>query len=82
MYRFSKVETLIENKKNEFSAIVQIYKASSGWTGDINSSPDVWKQENSADVPQKDIKMKALLRKISENGKSRYILLSYYEFKD
>jgi len=78
VYRFSQVRELIEANKGIFNAIVEIYSASSGFTGDINSDPDSWKTVLESDeIPKSEGKINAKIRKVEEQGRIRYILLEY-----
>jgi hypothetical protein len=77
-YRFSRLDSLFDTGDDVYTAYVSVYVASSGWTGDINASPESWKQNSdSDDIPQLDCKMKSTIKKITENEKTRYILIDY-----
>ncbi len=75
-YVFSQITSLYDNG-SIFTAAVNVYSASSGWTGDTHANETIWKKAVPDDVPQVTEKMKATLKKVTENGKSRYILIDY-----
>lgn len=76
-YDFSQIVSLVDNGDNIFTAIVNVYSAGSGWVGDTHANENVWKKASPDDVPQITDKMKATLQKVTEKGKSRYILIDY-----
>jgi hypothetical protein len=76
-YDFSQIVSLYDNGNNTFIATVNVYSAGSGWVGDTHANENVWKKASPDDVPQITEKMKATLQKVTEKGKSRYILIDY-----
>jgi hypothetical protein len=77
-YRFSQIRELTDTGQGIYDALIEIFSASSGFTGDINSSPEKWKSSgNEEEVPTSEGKIKAKIKKIEEQGKTRYILLEY-----
>jgi len=76
-FDFSQIASLYDNGGNIFTATVNVYSASSGWVGDTHANENVWKKASPDDVPQITDKMKATLQKVTEKGKSRYILIDY-----
>jgi hypothetical protein len=78
VYRFSQVRELSDTGEGVFDAMVEIFSASSGFTGDINASPEKWKSAgNDEEIPSSEGKIKAKIKKITEQGKTNYILLEY-----
>lgn len=78
---FSQVASLSDEGNGTYTAIVNVYIAGSGWTGDINADEKTWKKESPDDVPVLTWVMKATLRKVTEKGKSRYILVEYIKIR-
>jgi len=64
-----------------YTAIVNVYSAGSGWTGDVHGTEKEWGKASPDDVPQISQVMKATLKKVTEKGKSRYILIDYLKVK-
>jgi hypothetical protein len=77
-YRFSQLRELSDIGGGLYSAIIEIYSASSGFTGDVNASPETWKTNtDEAEIPASEGKMKAIIRKTTKNGDNKYVLLEY-----
>ena len=77
-YRFSQIRSLSDAGNGVFNANIEIFSASSGFTGDINASPETWISASAGeDAPISEGKMKAKIRKIEEKGTIRYVLLEY-----
>ncbi|HPJ34263.1 MAG TPA: hypothetical protein PK358_05460 [Spirochaetota bacterium] len=76
-FDFSRVVSLCDNGNNIYTAIVNIYSASSGWTGDIHGNRDEWEKDSPDDIPELISVMKATITKVTEKGKRRYILIDY-----
>lgn len=77
-YRFSQLRTLSDIGDGLFSATIEIYIASSGFTGDVNADPETWKTNtDEAEMPESEGKMKAIIRKTVENGDNKYVLIEY-----
>jgi len=76
-YSFSQIAGLSDNGNSMYTAIVNVYSADSGWTGNVHGTESEWKKSSPDDVPQLAEVMKATLRKVAEKGKSRYILIDY-----
>ena len=76
-FDFSQIVSLVDNGSNMFTATVNVYSAGSGWVGDTHANENVWGKASPDDVPQITDKMKATLQKVTEKGKSRYILIDY-----
>jgi hypothetical protein len=76
-YYFSQVASLSDQGKGLYTATIKVYVAGSGWTGDVHGTEADWKKADPEDVPQVAEVMQATLRKITDQGKSRYILLDY-----
>ncbi|HPJ42296.1 MAG TPA: hypothetical protein PLY21_08230 [Spirochaetota bacterium] len=81
-YDFSQVVSLTDNGGNMFTAVVNVYSAGSGWVGDVHASEKEWRKADPDDVPQATGKMKATLQKVTEKGKSRYILIDYIKMEE
>lgn len=79
-YRFSQVLEMVDLGEGVYQATIEIYSASSGFTGDINGNPKTWiTNESVGDVPKSEGKMKAKIRRVNEQGKTRYVLLEYLD---
>jgi hypothetical protein len=78
---FSQTLNLYDIGNNMFTSSVNVYTASSGWTGNVHGSQKEWKKGADNDAPELSAVMKATLRKVTENGKSRYILIEYAKLK-
>lgn len=76
---FSQVANLYDSGNNRYTATVNVYSAGSGWTGNVHGSVKEWKADN--DIPELAEVMNAVLQKVTEKGKSRYILLEYTKVK-
>jgi len=77
-FPFSQIESLVDNGNGIFVATLNIFTASSGWTGDINANPDIWKKNNQGeDVPQFSGKMIATIKKSDDKAGNKYILIAY-----
>jgi hypothetical protein len=76
-YDFSQIVSLYDNGNGLYTAIVNVYSAGSGWVGDTHANENIWKKASPDDVPQVTDRMKATLQKVTENGRSRYILIDY-----
>jgi len=69
-YYFSQIDDLFLIEGNNYYAMVKIYVAGSGWTGDPHAKPAAWDTD---DVPQLDREMVANIVKVDD----RYILTEY-----
>jgi hypothetical protein len=78
---FSQVVNLYDIGNNMYEGSVNVYTASSGWTGNVHGSQKDWKKGPENDAPELSEVMKATIRKIAENGRSRYILVEYSKLK-
>jgi len=77
-YRFSQVLEMTDLGNNLYSATIEIFIVGSGFTGDINASPETWNSdENEEGIPDSEGKMKAIIRKIEGDGNVRYVLVEY-----
>ena len=74
-YRFAQVLSLKECGNENYTAIINVYTASSGFTGDVHGTKAEW-QAAGEDVELSG-KMQAKIKKIDKNGSSRWILLGY-----
>jgi hypothetical protein len=74
---FSQIDKLIDIGDNFYRAEVSIYEASNNFKGDVHDTMSNWKSKFPGDVPELKKKMTAKIKKITENGKERYILISY-----
>ncbi|MFX4261530.1 hypothetical protein ACOBQJ_04935 [Pelotomaculum propionicicum] len=75
-YRFSQIAKLVDKGNGYYEADVNVYEASSGFTGNPHGSLDEWKREAEGpyDIPEVIGMMKATIKK-AEDG--RYILVDY-----
>lgn len=77
IFSFSQLAGLCDNGKGLYTATVNIYTAGSGWTGDVHGTAKEWGMASSDDVPELSEVMTATLHKLTEKGRSRYILVDY-----
>lgn len=76
-YTFSQVEKLSDIGNDKYIAYINIYTASSGWTGDNNANPEKWKKDAN-EMPELTSKFKATFSKTnSQNGEEVYKLIDY-----
>ncbi|HPS86856.1 MAG TPA: hypothetical protein PLY36_08935 [Spirochaetota bacterium] len=80
-YYFSQIVSLSDDGNNMYTAIVNVYAAGSGWTGNVHGDAKEWKKTSPEDVPEISEVIKATLRKVTEKGKGRYILIDYLKEK-
>ena len=76
VYTFSQIDKLYDLGNNTFKAEVSIYTASSGFAGDSHGTMEKWKASGE-DIPKLNKKINAVIQKINDNGKERYILMEY-----
>ncbi len=78
-FLFAQILSLSDMGNDIFDATMQIYAAGSGWAGDPNAAPEVWKNQGEEidQLPVPEVKMKAKLKKISTNGIAKYNLLGF-----
>ncbi len=76
---FSQVTGWHDNGNGTFTATLDVYVAGSGWTGNPHGTMKDW--EKDGDVPDRASRMKAVVKKVTENGKSRYVLIEYLKVK-
>ena len=76
---FSQVAEMTENANGTYQAKVNIFTASSGFTGDVHGTPASWKA--AGDEVQLTAKMTAEVKKVTEDGKTRYLLLALSKAK-
>lgn len=75
-FTFSQIESLNELGNNLYTAFVNVYSASSGWTGNVHGTPGEWKKGE--DAPELTGKYKATIQKdANSNGNNSYILIDY-----
>ena len=75
--QFSQVARVLDLGHNQYLVDVNIYSASSGWTGNVHGSPVSWKKSGD-DAPQLSQKMKATIAKnTGADGKHAYTLIEY-----
>ena len=79
VYVFSQVTKFIDIGNSYYLAYLNIYYASSGFTGDPHGNLKTWQKEDDGDIPKLSRKMKATVQKDTSNGQSRYILIEYLE---
>lgn len=75
-YRFSQIVKLVDKGNGFFAADVNLYEASSGFTGNPHGTVEEWKSEAEGpyDIPEMTGRMKATIKK-AEDG--RYVLVDY-----
>jgi hypothetical protein len=74
---FSQVSRLRKaSRKDEFVADIQIYRAPNGWEGDPQTNPSTWK-DSGAGKPERTERRTAIIRKVTEKGATRYVLVEY-----
>lgn len=77
-YTFSQVERLIDIGNDRYTAYINVYTASSGWTGDAQASPKEWKNGEGGDKPELIEKFKAtFIKGNGAKGESVYTLVDY-----
>lgn len=77
-FRFSQVKELFDAGNELLSATFEIYSCSPGFTGDINVDPETWESNpEEEEIPQSEGLMKALVRKATVNGETKYTLVEY-----
>jgi len=76
VYTFSQIDKLSDLGSNMYKAEVSIYTASSGFAGDSHGTMEKWKASGE-DVPKLNKKINAVIQKINDNGKERYLLMEY-----
>lgn len=74
---FSQVTKFIDIGNGYYVAYLNIYVASSGFTGDPHGNLKIWQEDDEGDIPMLRQKMKATVQKVASNGSSRYILVEY-----
>lgn len=80
-FSFSQVADIYDSGHSIFTATVNVYTAGSGWNGNVHGNMNEWKKASEDDIPALSGFMKAVLHKVTEKGKSRYILLEYTKIK-
>jgi hypothetical protein len=75
-YCFSQVTKLIDVGEGDYVAYVNEYIASSGFTGDPHGTESLW-EKHEENPPDLRLRARAIIRKVNEDGKSRYVLLEY-----
>lgn len=80
VYTFSQVDKLDDLGSNTYKAEVSIYTASSGFAGDSHGTMEQWKASGE-DIPKLNKRINAVIQKINDNGKERYILMEYRYLK-
>lgn len=81
VYVFSQVTKFIDIGNGYYLAYLNIYYASSGFTGDPHGNLKEWQKDDDGDIPKLSRKMKATVQKVTSNGSSRYILIEYLVVK-
>ncbi|MDR3542281.1 MAG: hypothetical protein P4L69_15160 [Desulfosporosinus sp.] len=74
--KFIQVSRLVDLSGGYFSADLNLYEASSGFT-DVNSPPESWKSKDQSDIPTLMQKFKATIQLVGDNDSKRYILVDY-----
>ncbi len=76
-FYFSQVEKVNDIGYDQFIAYINVYSASSGWTGNAHANPKDW-DANADDKPQLMEKFKAsYLKSMKTNGEPAYTLVDY-----
>ena len=73
-FRFAQIAKLVDLGSQKFEAEVNLFSASSGWTGDTHADPSTYAKMDMGDAPSVDSKVKAILLK---DEKGKYTLLEY-----
>lgn len=79
-YTFSQVASVSDAGGDKFTALINVYTASSGWTGDEHASPKTWGEdgEDYEGKPELTEKFKAAFSKTTgSNGETVYKLIDY-----
>jgi len=76
-YTFSQVASISDAGGDKYTALINVYTASSGWTGDEHANPKTW-GEDGEEKPELTGKFKATFSKTSDkNGETVYKLIDY-----
>jgi len=76
-FTFSQVGSVSDIGGDKYVAMVNVYSASSGWTGDVNGSPKTWVSDGD-EAPELTRKFKATFsKKNGEKGEEVYNLIEY-----
>lgn len=70
---FAQVEKISDLGNSNFSAIVNVYSAGSGWTGDVHANPSAWAKDGDS-APTFMFKVNAIYKQINEK---HFVLLEY-----
>lgn len=81
VFLFSQVTKFIDIGNNYYIAFLNIYYASSGFTGDPHGNLKTWQKNDDGDIPKLSQRMKAIVQKVNSGWSSRYILIEYSENK-
>ena len=79
-YKFSQLDKMYSLGNNLYSCYVSSYVASSGFTGDSHKPLSELQKDEENDVSLNEL-LTAKIKKVTEKGFSRYILLSYEKRK-
>lgn len=76
-FTFSQVASMSDAGGDKYTALVNVYTASSGWTGDANGNPKTWGADGE-EKPELTGKFKATFSKTKgENGEEVFKLIDY-----
>ncbi|MFA5405080.1 MAG: hypothetical protein WC358_09115 [Ignavibacteria bacterium] len=76
-FTFSQVEKMNDIGNDKYIAYINVYTASSGWTGNVHAAPKEWTSDEN-DKPELSEKFKATIKKSSgTKGEDVYTLIDY-----
>jgi len=80
-FAFSQVEKLEDAGNGNITAYINVYTASSGWTGDVQANPKTWKSNEDGN-PEFSYKVKATISLVSnKESDGNYNLVDYFKIK-
>ncbi len=80
-FSFSQLSNFTDNGDSTFTAYLNIYTASSGWSGNTNATPEEWIRSDGDEKPDLTGNMKATVKRVEEDGLSRFVLIEYIDVK-
>ena len=77
-WNFSQVSEFRTLGHNRFAAVVSVFTAPNAWNGKVHAPPPSWKDEGDG-IPEFRLRFRAIIRRVEDHGRRRYILLDYQE---
>lgn len=66
---------MIKINDDYYVAYVNVYSASSGFTGNPHGTDEEWQKGD--EIPELDCQIRAIIKRIKEGNRSRFILIDY-----